>query len=144
MWPAFWMLGNNIDTAGWPQSGEIDIMENIGREAVDSPRHRPRPGLFGRERHRSAVFALATTRRSPMDFIPTPSNGRPARYGGMSTISNIRGLRQKTYRGLGVGLRSSVFYDPQLRRRRGLARKSGLEHTVSTDNAGRLSFTCLP
>ncbi len=32
IWPAFWMLGNNIDTVGWPQSGEIDIMENIGRE----------------------------------------------------------------------------------------------------------------
>lgn len=27
MWPAFWMLGKNYDTAGWPQSGEIDIME---------------------------------------------------------------------------------------------------------------------
>ena len=32
MWPAFWMLGNNIKTAGWPTCGEIDIMENIGRE----------------------------------------------------------------------------------------------------------------
>lgn len=32
VWPAFWMLGNNIDTAGWPACGEIDIMENIGRE----------------------------------------------------------------------------------------------------------------
>ena len=32
IWPAFWLLGNNIDTVGWPQSGEIDIMENIGRE----------------------------------------------------------------------------------------------------------------
>jgi len=32
MWPAFWMLGNNIDTAGWPACGEIDIMESIGKE----------------------------------------------------------------------------------------------------------------
>ncbi len=32
LWPAFWMLGANIDTVGWPTCGEIDIMENIGRE----------------------------------------------------------------------------------------------------------------
>jgi beta-glucanase (GH16 family) len=32
IWPAFWLLGNNIDVVGWPQCGEIDIMENIGRE----------------------------------------------------------------------------------------------------------------
>ena len=28
-WPAFWMLGSNISTVGWPASGEIDIMEQI-------------------------------------------------------------------------------------------------------------------
>ncbi len=32
IWPAFWMLGSNIDAVGWPTCGEIDIMENIGRE----------------------------------------------------------------------------------------------------------------
>lgn len=32
IWPAFWLLGGNIDQVGWPACGEIDIMENIGRE----------------------------------------------------------------------------------------------------------------
>ena len=30
IWPAFWMLGDNITTVGWPRCGEIDIMEMIG------------------------------------------------------------------------------------------------------------------
>jgi beta-glucanase (GH16 family) len=32
IWPAFWMLGENIAPDGWPKCGEIDIMENIGKE----------------------------------------------------------------------------------------------------------------
>ena len=32
IWPAFWMLGSNINSVPWPQCGEIDIMENIGKE----------------------------------------------------------------------------------------------------------------
>jgi len=32
IWPAFWMLGNDIDSKHWPACGEIDIMENIGKE----------------------------------------------------------------------------------------------------------------
>jgi len=32
LWPAFWMLGSNINEVGWPMSGEIDILEYVGRE----------------------------------------------------------------------------------------------------------------
>ncbi len=30
LWPALWMLGDNIDEVSWPACGEIDIMEMIG------------------------------------------------------------------------------------------------------------------
>ncbi|MBM3153622.1 MAG: glycoside hydrolase family 16 protein [Chloroflexi bacterium] len=47
IWPAFWMLGNDIPGAGWPACGEIDIMENIGREPgiVHGTLHGP--GFYG-------------------------------------------------------------------------------------------------
>ena len=32
LWPAFWLLGDNIKAVGWPSCGEIDIMENKGKE----------------------------------------------------------------------------------------------------------------
>ena len=31
VWPAIWMLGNDISSVGWPASGEIDIMEYVGK-----------------------------------------------------------------------------------------------------------------
>ena len=33
LWPAFWMLGSNINTVGWPASGETDIMERVNNNA---------------------------------------------------------------------------------------------------------------
>ena len=32
MWPAFWMLGDNFSSLGWPGCGEIDILELVGFE----------------------------------------------------------------------------------------------------------------
>lgn len=34
-WPAFWLLGNNINTASWPACGEMDVLERI--DAAGSP-----------------------------------------------------------------------------------------------------------
>jgi len=35
IWPAFWMLGDNISSVGWPACGEIDIMEHINTENLN-------------------------------------------------------------------------------------------------------------
>jgi beta-glucanase (GH16 family) len=32
LWPAFWMLGSDFDATNWPDCGEVDIMEHVGRE----------------------------------------------------------------------------------------------------------------
>ncbi len=34
VWPAFWMLGANWESVGWPQCGEIDIMEHVNNEPL--------------------------------------------------------------------------------------------------------------
>ncbi len=42
-WPAFWLLGDNLDTVGWPACGEIDIMEEVGNNpnVIHSSLHSP-------------------------------------------------------------------------------------------------------
>ena len=43
LWPAFWMLGGSFPATGWPQCGELDIMENHGSNvtSVSSAVHGP-------------------------------------------------------------------------------------------------------
>ena len=63
MWPAFWMLGNNVGTVGWPGCGEIDIMENIGKEpdkvhgTMHGPGYSGSGGLGGTDTLASGKFA---------------------------------------------------------------------------------------
>lgn len=63
LWPAFWMLGSNVDAVGWPQSGEIDVMENIGREAASvhgtlhGPGYSGSAGISGVDMLRSGAYA---------------------------------------------------------------------------------------
>ena len=67
MWPAFWLLGNNFSSVGWPNCGEIDIMENIGREpsTVHGAMHGPGPSGTN---SRTAAYALPDSQRFADDF----------------------------------------------------------------------------
>jgi beta-glucanase (GH16 family) len=48
LWPAFWLLGENIDTVGHPECGEIDVVETLGRRTSEVQQHAHGPGLnFG-------------------------------------------------------------------------------------------------
>lgn len=47
IWPAFWMLGDNIGTVGWPACGEIDIMENLGHRPTTIHGSLHGPGYSG-------------------------------------------------------------------------------------------------
>lgn len=43
-WPAFWLLGSDIDSSGWPRCGELDIMEwvqSYGPNTTSSTVHGP-------------------------------------------------------------------------------------------------------
>ncbi len=47
LWPAFWLLGNNIGTVGWPTCGEMDIMENKGSQPTITSSAVHGPGYSG-------------------------------------------------------------------------------------------------
>ena len=63
LWPAFWMLGANIETVGWPASGEIDVMEAIGREPGVAYGTLHGPGYSG-----GSGISGHTTMAQPEDF----------------------------------------------------------------------------
>ena len=67
LWPAFWLLGDNLDSVTWPMSGEIDIMENIGREPAIIHGTIHGPGYSGAAGPTSS-FALTGNRRFANSF----------------------------------------------------------------------------
>jgi len=67
IWPAFWMMGDDIAKKDWPSCGEIDIMENIGKEPslVHGTIHGP--GYSG-DKGIGASYGLPNDQRFADDF----------------------------------------------------------------------------
>jgi beta-glucanase (GH16 family) len=68
MWPAFWMLGEDIPTAGWPKCGEIDIMENVGKEPATIHGSLHGPSSARRTSDLTSTFTLPAGKNFADDF----------------------------------------------------------------------------
>jgi beta-glucanase (GH16 family)/glycerophosphoryl diester phosphodiesterase len=61
-WPAGWMLGSNINEVGWPQCGEIDILEHVGYD----------PDTIVGSIHTTAYNHVKGTQKTQRLFIKNP------------------------------------------------------------------------
>jgi beta-glucanase (GH16 family) len=68
IWPAFWMLGDNIGSVGWPKCGEIDVMENVGKELGINHGSLHGPSSTNATSDRTATITLPPGQRLSDDF----------------------------------------------------------------------------
>jgi beta-glucanase (GH16 family) len=84
MWPAFWMLSDKLPTVPWPASGELDIMESIGKKpatvygsvhmtGADLTRHfdLPEGQKLASDFH---IYGMIWSRGSVQFYIDSPAN----------------------------------------------------------------------
>jgi beta-glucanase (GH16 family) len=105
-WPALWMLGANVDQAGWPACGEIDIMENVGYDphtivaSVHTAAYNHRQGT-----HKNATITLGTPWE---DFHVYALEWYPDRIDAF-----VDGQKYFTFPNEGTGSRTWPFDEPQ-------------------------------
>jgi len=67
IWPAFWLLGDDIGAVGWPKCGEIDIVENLGSEPSIAHGTIHGPGYSG-DHGIGSPYVLPDSKRFTDDF----------------------------------------------------------------------------
>lgn len=71
LWPAFWTLGNNFSTVGWPDCGEIDIMEMGSAAAISAGLVNRRVGSTAHWEYNNSHAEYGLTYDSPTDVAGT-------------------------------------------------------------------------
>jgi beta-glucanase (GH16 family) len=105
-WPAIWMLGANIDQAGWPGCGEIDVMENVGFD----------PQTIVASVHTTAYNHTLNTQKNATTRLEAPwadFHVYAAEWYPDRIEAFVDGQRYFTFRNEGTGSRTWPFDKPQ-------------------------------
>jgi beta-glucanase (GH16 family) len=68
MWAAFWLLGQDISSTDWPKCGEIDIMENVGKEPGTIHGSLHGPSTSAKTSDLNAIYSLPAGLKLADDF----------------------------------------------------------------------------
>lgn len=68
LWPAFWTLGNDFSTVGWPDCGEIDILEMGSADAIANQVVNRRVNSTAHWEHNGSHAYYGLSRQAPNDL----------------------------------------------------------------------------